>query len=290
MTTNIISILQQYAISKGGNLLSNQYINNKQKLSWQCSEGHIWRAHWNSVKDNNSWCPTCAGKVSPTIVDLQQYAISKGGKLLSTKYIDNSTKMTWQCSQGHNWETTWTHVKDANNWCAICSQRVKPTIRDLQQYAISHNGKLLSNDYKSNKHPLIWECKDGHKWKATWGNIKLRSSWCPECKRFKTELEIKTLLEQALNIVFTKTRFIYKSNRYEFDGYNEEHKIAFEYHGYQHYIYPNYWHRTKEIFDAAKQRDKNKEQYCIESGIKLIVIPYTYTDLNTYIDEVIHGL
>ena len=72
-----------------------------------------------------------------------------------------------------------------------------------------------------------------------------------------------------------KTRFKYNSSTYEFDGFNKENKIAFEYHGIQHYIYPNYWHKTEDIFKAAQQRDKNKEQYCQENDITLIVIPYT---------------
>ena len=38
---------------------------------------------------------------------------------------------------------------------------------------------------------------------------------------------------------------------------------------------PNYWHKTKEIFELAQQRDKIKEQYCVENNITLIIIPYT---------------
>ena len=64
---------------------------------------------------------------------------------------------------------------------------------------------------------------------------------------------------------------------YEFDGYNEEHKIAFEYHGYQHYVYPNFFHKTEKDFLSNQERDKAKEEYCKENNIKLIIIPYTDT-------------
>jgi hypothetical protein len=150
----------------------------------------------------------------------------------------------------------------------------KPTVKSISDFASSKGSKLLSTKYIDNNRDLGWECSKGHLWLAKWNNIS-KGRWCPECSRFKTELTCKTLLEAKLDIVFKKTRFKYNNTIYEFDGYNEEHKIAFEYHGIQHYEYPNYWHKTEKDFKAAQQRDKNKEQYCKENSITLLVIPYT---------------
>lgn len=40
---------REHAISKGGNCLSNEYIAGHEKLSWACSNGHIWEASFSNV-------------------------------------------------------------------------------------------------------------------------------------------------------------------------------------------------------------------------------------------------
>ena len=51
--------VQSTAAARGGACLSTDYLNNRQKLAWQCSNGHVWNANANSVR-RGSWCPTCA--------------------------------------------------------------------------------------------------------------------------------------------------------------------------------------------------------------------------------------
>ena len=72
-----------------------------------------------------------------------------------------------------------------------------------------------------------------------------------------------------------KHTFMFGKQKLEWDGYNKESKIAFEYQGYQHYEYPNYYHKTKTVFLKAQERDKLKEQYAKDNNIKLIIIPFT---------------
>ena len=151
---------------------------------------------------------------------------------------------------------------------------LKPDINLCHQHAAKKGGKLISNIYINARTPLKWECEFSHTWTNTWDHIN-RGQWCPECSSFKTEKKVKSLLETALGFTLSKHNFTYNNNKYQFDRYNEEHKVAFEYHGYQHYIYPNFWHKTKKDFLAAQQRDIEKECYCKTRGIKLIIIPYT---------------
>ncbi len=282
-----IEILQEAAKSKGGKLLSTEYKNSKKKLVWQCSTGHVWEATWSSIAQS-SWCPKCVGLQKLDISILQKYAEMKEGKLISTQYINTATKYEWQCKDGHIWFARGNSIQQ-NKWCPFCSKTCKPCISMLKTFAKTKSGKLLSSVYTTCGDLLRWECKDKHVWLARWNDIR-RGKWCPECARFKTEFLCKQLLETNLNIEFKKTRFGYKDKIYEFDGYNTEHKIAFEYQGYQHYVYPNYWHKTEEAFIKAQQRDKEKEQYCIENNISLIVIPYTVKNFQSYIKLCIENL
>ena len=43
-----------------------------------------------------------------------------------------------------------------------------------------HGGNCLSSIYMGEKTHLLWECSDGHQWKATPDKIK-QGKWCPHC-------------------------------------------------------------------------------------------------------------
>ena len=274
---------QDYAKTKNGICLEAQYVNSHTKMLWQCSCENQWLACWSSIYNAASWCPKCNHK-SPHICQLKEYAINKKGILLSSTYITNTSKLEWQCENGHQWWATWNSINHGC-WCPICVKDSRKTdIKELQQYAINKKGLLLSNKYINCMTKYIWKCEYGHIWTTKWNSIKTMNSWCPECSSFKTERLCKKLLEQKLKIIFTKTTFFIATKRYQWDGYNEEYKIAFEYHGYQHYTFPNMFHKTKQDFIAQQNRDKEKEQYCIDNNINLIVIPHTAArKLETYI-------
>lgn len=267
----LIKGCQEYAKNKNGKIISTEYVNSHTKMLWECEKGHQWEAPWNRIKNMVSWCPKCANKL-PDIKILQKFAESKNGKLISIEYKNNHTKMLWECNKKHQFLAKWNHIKDNNRWCPYCTGHMRIDIEEVKKYAIDKHGKLISMEYKNRHTKMLWECEKGHQWKANWHNIKT-GKWCPECASFKTEHKCKELLEQKLGIKLNKTRFFIEDKRYKLDGYNEEHKIAFEYHGYQHYIYPNHFHKTKEQFKKAQQRDLDKIQYAKDKGIRLIIIP-----------------
>jgi len=41
-----------------------------------------------------------------TIKEMQEIAESRGGKCLSKEYVNNYTKLKWQCDEGHTWKAT----------------------------------------------------------------------------------------------------------------------------------------------------------------------------------------
>ena len=129
--------IKNFATSKGGKCLSEQYLNSKIKLRWKCAKGHEWEAVPKHIIKSKSWCPYCSGlkKWHPQysneearLEELRNYALSKGGKCLSTKYLGMGKKHKWQCAEGHIWYTRASHVIHSNSWCPICyinSQRRK---------------------------------------------------------------------------------------------------------------------------------------------------------------------
>lgn len=61
----------------------------------------------------------------------------------------------------------------------------------------------------------------------------------------------------------------------ELDCYNDELKIAVEYNGRQHYVWPSFPGFTKEKFVEQIRRDQLKLDICDQLGIYLITVPYS---------------
>jgi predicted lactoylglutathione lyase len=114
-----------------------------------------------------------------TIEEMHEIAEERGGKCLSDTYVNNSTKLIWECKDGHQWEATQNNVK-SGSWCPHCAGSAKRTIEEMHEIAEERGGKCLSNTYVNNSTKLMWECTEGHQWEATPSNVK-RGTWCREC-------------------------------------------------------------------------------------------------------------
>lgn len=184
-----IKEMQEIARSKGGECLSPSYINKEAKIQWKCNVNHVWWARAGEIK-RGQWCPKCGVKRRSdlrrsNIQEMQEIARKKGGKCLSTVYMNNNTKLEWQCSKGHVWKALPANVK-FTTWCPYCSNRMPYrtilTLNDMQKTAEEKGGKCLSNKYLGNRIPLRWQCKNGHIWETRPQNIR-EGSWCPTCAR-----------------------------------------------------------------------------------------------------------
>lgn len=114
--------MKDLAKSKGGKCLSTRYIPNHTKLKWQCKKGHTWEAIPSSIK-RGLWCPVCGGTKKLNIKEMERLAKSRGGKCLSTKYMNNKTKLKWRCKEGHTWEAMPSNIKNHGKWCPICARK-----------------------------------------------------------------------------------------------------------------------------------------------------------------------
>jgi hypothetical protein len=173
-----IEEMRRIALSRGGKCLSTAYQSIASKLQWECSEGHTWFSAPSSVKDGH-WCPECSGNVRLTIQDMHRLAQEQGGKCLSNTYLNNRTHLRWECIQGHQWTATPNHVREGK-WCPKCGGTAKLTIQEMRRLAESRGGKCLTEVYAGNKASLLWECREGHRWKANANHIK-KGEWCPVC-------------------------------------------------------------------------------------------------------------
>ena len=232
-----IDKMKDIAMKRGGECISSDYVNCKTKLEWKCSQGHSWKTT-PSVIIKGHWCPICASKTRVngqrlSIETMKLIALERGGKCLSNEYVNNRTKLLWECKFGHKWYARSNHIKKGQ-WCPYCIGRY-PIIDDIKEFAIKSGGNCLSKKYINYKTKMIWECEKGHRWEATWIHVKY-GTWCPKCRLSVGEVICKGYFERIFGKYFCKTRPEWlinddDGNRMELDGYNEELGLAFEYQG-----------------------------------------------------------
>jgi len=55
------------------------------------------------------------------------------------------------------------------------------SIDDLRRHAHSKGGKCLTSRYLSSGDHYLWQCRNGHRWKAKWATVKNVGTWCKIC-------------------------------------------------------------------------------------------------------------
>ena len=246
-------------IEAGGSTLLSEYAGSKVKLLIKdpCDHPPYWMGLSNFMVQGQR-CPECGGTKKKTLKWAQELAASRGGKCLSTEYINNRTHMEWECAKGHRWLTKANGIT-SGNWCPYCAGLAKKDLGWLQGIADRMKGKCLSTEYLNIQSLYLWECAKGHRWFARANNV-FNGHWCPDCsfRHSKAELEIfeyvKKKYPDALNGI---TRLL-RNKRMELDIYIPSLNKAIEYDG-------GYWHSKIN----AVIRDGKKCGMCQEAGIAL---------------------
>lgn len=132
---------QQYAISRGGQCLSHEYVNTQTQMLWKCSHGHEWKAKCTDILNKKTWCSQCEkinrqNKEGLTLA--QAYAKERGGECLSTEYIGARKELTWKCANNHIWNSKYKNVVLENSWCPQCSSYYykEHKIREILEYLL----------------------------------------------------------------------------------------------------------------------------------------------------------
>lgn len=118
-------------------------------------------------------------KKSYTIEDMQIIARKHGGKCLSRIYTNSKTKLKWQCKYEHEWLALYGPILKGH-WCPNCAGNQRLNIEVLNKFAKKNGGKSHSSVYLGKDKKYDWECKNCHRWKATFGSVS-SGTWCRAC-------------------------------------------------------------------------------------------------------------
>ena len=274
-----IDDMREICQKKGGEFLSEKYINQHTIYKVKCGEGHVFYPHGQSLS-RGSWCKICQSarlwQKDRSKVSRDDYilaGIQVNCELLSLQIPNRTTiKAQWKCNKkGHVFSMTYNNIKNHKQNCPKCSGKGKVTIADCISIAETRNGEFLSETY--NPYELqVWKCKDGHEFKSKYSTIKSQSIWCPYCSSGVGERVCRFIFESIFEVPFLKVRPTWllnnEGNRLELDGFSDHLKIAFEHNGKQHYS-EKYHRGTKKLL----LDDKIKIEKCKQFGVNLIVVP-----------------
>ncbi len=210
-------------------------------------------------------------------------------------------KVAWKCHCcGYEW-MAYIYRRTAGNGCPACAGQVlivgkndlKTKAPELaKQWDYSKNGDLRPENVMLNSSkPVYWICEKGHSWCVSPNSRVSQHTGCRQCSS-----ELRTsFAEQA--ILFYVRKYVDAENRYMFNGkeidiYIPTLKIGIEYDGI-------YYHSGQ----AAKEREKKKNELCQKNGIELLRIKevrkkeqvpistdkifYRYVEREEYLEEAI---
>ncbi|AYV77166.1 MAG: hypothetical protein Barrevirus16_4 [Barrevirus sp.] len=271
----------EIANDNGFKCLSTVYVGPREKLQFECEDGHIfYRTMYDLVA--NRFCDQDEKDHYYSLQDIQDFVSVKKGKILSTEFTVVMNVYKWQCSKGHTWHAVAHNILYNNAWCSICSIYGKRwTIEDMKKIALKRGGKCLSNIYVNITSPLTWKCREGHEWDTNPINI-LDGCWCRDCTTNVSYGEKLTgqILDIMFDTTFKKVRPDWLINSVtgfpmEIDLYNEDLELGVEYQGKQHYEFIKLWQKTEDNFKKQQARDIEKKELCVKRNITLIAVPYT---------------
>lgn len=197
----------------------------------------------------------------------------------NANYVNQRTPISLKCLQHNKVITKEPQVFLRGYGCDLCAKEKlsanfsEGTLNQINSFVEKLNGKCLSKVYDNNSSKLDFECSAGHKFQKSWNEVKNSLRWCSKCSpnRLIGETIVRLMLEHLLKINLPSV-YIKQMDGLQLDGYNETHKIAFEYQGYQHFTDNSHFHKSDKQFGDQLKRDINKKALCKQNGITLIEI------------------
>jgi len=155
-------------LSKGYTLISNEYINSLTKLDYTCSNGHTHSMNYNKFSLGVE-CPQCQNIIRYTYDDVKSSFEAKGYILLSKEYTNNSQKLDYLCSNGHEHSIAYSHFLDGVR-CSYCVGNARLNYDQIKIEFEKEHYILLSTEYVNSKTKLTYKCSKGHTHAITWSD------------------------------------------------------------------------------------------------------------------------
>lgn len=140
------------------------------------------------------------------------------------------------------------------------------------------NFELLSQEYHGRNAKYKIKCKKCGKEDERWGITLIdNDNSCKYCDHGSKYEQLIGILLDKKNIRYIREYLdIWNGHYHRFDFFLPDRNMIIEYNGQQHYE-PIEYFGGEEQFRLRQERDKEKEQYCQDKNLQLIVFNYQQT-------------
>lgn len=139
------------------------------KFKWECLNGHIWEANFNTVK-NSKGCIFCNKKYTEKdyIETAEIHNIIYQGPFPKTSHH----KTTWTCKCGNNFDQCLKQIRGGWDSCKKCNGFI--TIEDYIKIGKEKGFILKDENIVINKgsQKVVWICENGHEYLASYFYMK----------------------------------------------------------------------------------------------------------------------
>ena len=275
-------------------LLSTEYIRNKNKLTFNCKCGNVFETTFKEFIGRSDrgipkrQCNECGKTIRVTMrtkthsqFKKEVFELVKDEYLVLSEYATSREKILVKHNEcGESFLMAPSDFLSGQR-CPSCFGTPKKTTNEyVDEVERLVGGKYtVLGEYKGNKVKILTrhnEC--GNEWEIT-PNQFLRNVSCPKCAVVsKGELRVREYLED-INANFVEQYRIEDCRNkiplpFDFAIFqNNELKVLIEYDGEQHFK-PMRFNNADKKFKETIRNDKIKKDYCKDNNIELIEIPY----------------
>lgn len=170
---------------KGGKCIG-EYKTSHKPMRFQCSEGHQFNLIPTSIVHEGRWCPKCREKEAnkEKMVRAAKAAAENGGLCFSRDFEDGN--LMWKCRNGHVFERPYGHII-RGLWCPECGEERRKKLRakemeiGVKRKAALHDVVLVGELAVGHESKNEWICSNGHKFLASYKDMRYKEIWCPLC-------------------------------------------------------------------------------------------------------------
>jgi hypothetical protein len=283
-----------------------QYNGNKVNILHKCDCGNEWAIKPYNVLAGRR-CKQCKGtRISETLTtwttdSYKEELLNRGiGVIPLEEYVHIDTKIKHRCTCGGEWFISPYKVLKGQE-CRPCSYE-----KSIKDRRISHEEYIKSleeggitarplDKVKGLSNMIRFVCGCGNEFIKQPSSVLAGYEYCNECQgRSLCEYQIERYLsEEGFEFEVEKTfdGLIGSGGRklrFDFAVYDGNGGLDFliEYHGKQHFE-PIEYFGGEEHFEIQQRHDKQKKEYCIRKGIRLIEIDYRENDVIMALESVL---
>lgn len=265
-----------------GLVVDGEYKNSKTPISCCDNDGYRYFLTIDNVSDNRTVKFNIVSKTNIySIYNIQKWLELHGSKtkIISKEFVGNKEPLSFICECGERYTSFWNRMNNTGKCrCNKCGELIRTSIKTdfekAKKEVQSYGYKIIENT--NNMHKIKICDENGDVYNASIYGLRrgviynkhtqIQSRYEMLTARFLDSIGVKYVIQKKFDDCINQRKL-------KFDFYLPKYNMVIEVNGEQHYRVVRFGSHITSL-DEQKHRDFMKMQYCIDNGIKYLVIPY----------------